>query len=386
DLVVESGPAQAPGCISRRSVEAVWSRLAARGKDGPADLLRRRRPDGGLPRSAALEFWRACASAIGAALADETGPDALGAQPGLAEDAQEMAVFLEMAEDALEIRERFPRPQGMLPASALNELAVMFDDFADRHPGRGARFFLLLAGRLENPWQVLDVMEQVAGRVHSGRLSAADTETVMEALFAELDAGAQFFRRLNTTFFDPVRVADALRAFTRRADGLAGAVPEGGRWARRMAACRSDVAEKMEILMERAPRDIMAALPLHKIGRFGRVRRRPDISMPPDEAKSERALRMAKLLDSCRAHASGAAFKAAYSEAAADVREGLSEYAGALIEEMARHDAEFAASAQSWLDLVIRLTAHAAGPEEAGRLRRDAASLGVSGLPGAAVS
>ncbi|MFP4004737.1 MAG: hypothetical protein ACLFV8_13240, partial [Alphaproteobacteria bacterium] len=29
DLIVESGPAQASGCISRRSVEAVWSRLAA---------------------------------------------------------------------------------------------------------------------------------------------------------------------------------------------------------------------------------------------------------------------------------------------------------------------------------------------------------------------
>ncbi len=338
---------------------------------------------GGISRTAALEFYRACAQAIGQALDEGTAAEISGGDT--AEDARAMAAVLEIAADALEIRERFSRSQGMLSASALNALAVMFDDFADRHPGRAALFFLLLAGRLERPWEVLRIMEQVAEQVHKTRLGAADTEAVTETLFADLEAAAEFFRRLNTAVFDPADVADALRDCTRLADGLARAgIPQGGLWARRMAACRSDVAEKMEILMERAPRDIMAALPVHKIGRFGRVRRRPHIDAPPDPAITEQALRMAKLLELCRAHAADAAFKAAFTEAAAETRAGLSEYADALMEEITRNGAEAAVCAHSWLDLVTRLTAQVTGPEEAARLRRDAAAAGVGVPPDAA--
>lgn len=395
DLIDSGGCGAGRGGIAEGSVAAVWRWLSEDVLPGRQDAavceVIAGSPEGEAPsRAAVSRFHQVCAQALTGELARKGGQEAaarLGGRQAL-EDAREMAAILAVADDALEIRERFPRPVKTLSAADLNALVLLFDDFASRHEDGAAVFFALVMGRLAEPWEVLRAMAHVSGRVHSGRPDAADTDAVMDRLLHGPEAGAEFFRRLNTADFEPADVARELRAFARMVNGIshAAVLPADGPRARRMMTCRSLVAEKMEILMERVPRDILAALPVHKIGRFGRVRRRPDIGIAPDPAKAAQALRMAKLVELCRPYAADAAFKVAFSEAVADAREGLHEYAAALIDEMKRHEADSPAPARAYLDLVIRLTAYVSGPDEAARLRRETAALHSEGMPDAAVS
>lgn len=326
--------------------------------------------------SCAAELWPAAAEAILAALADEAGAKAarrvLGSEAAL-HDAREMALMLSVGPEILEVQAQLEKPVTRMTDDLLWPLRDIYTRIIEKTPDAAPYVAVIVMARLERPWEALKLPLFVSRQSQDTLISSTDMGLVGEVLFSDLDHYLSVIRAARPVQFDVDAVCGALAGFAELSMGLVKEVEmrRDGKWGQRLMKSRATVAEALEVFMEKAPREIFAALPTHRASyRGGPVS--PDLVKAPDPEKRARALDYARLVAGCRPFAQAASFAAALKNASDEIRIGLNLYNEELLRELraAEPGNETRAHAVAYFELAVALTSLSFSEEEGELFRR----------------
>jgi len=195
-----------------------------------------------------------------------------------------------------------------------------------------------------------------------------------EQMFREAELHVAAIRNARPADFNEQELVGHLAAFAKLATAL---LREHGddtrdKQPQKLAKYRTAVSDVMNGFMERAPRVILAALPIRKLGAFGfRNPKRLDLSSPPNIEKVEHAKKLAQLLVHCRVLAVPLGFEREFRPALDETVSALRRYADDIAREVRANVLETRANAEAHLAVALELFNIALGKEEADLLRRN---------------
>src|SRR6202789_1717726 len=327
-------------------------------------------------RVGATEFRTAASVALRAALNTEARRKAacavLGDELAVA-DAQEIALLLAAGVEFCEIRAKLPKPLPNLTDDYVWMLREIYDRLAASLPDAAPYVAVVTMNRLERPWQALKLPLAISHMSQDTLISSTDMGLVGELVFGEIErhAGALLSAKPQAPF-DAETLANHLVKFATLSSGIVKEVEmrRDGKWGQRLFKDRAAVAESMEAFMERAPREVLAALPMYKTGAYAGGPRAPDISRPSDPEKTARAVSFARLVMGCRQVASAASIAAALKEASGEIELALKAYGDDIVRELQAAQGDKRGNAEQYLSVAVELTALFFSAEEAEFLRR----------------
>ena len=371
------------GRIARSSVEVVWKWLASALMPARHNKLTTSigeaivaANDEQIERDL-TSLWSEASSALKAALADESrksvAAETLGG-PAIVEDAAEIALLLAQAQTVIEIRTRLPKPVMQLTQDDIWFLCDMVDRLAETAPDFAPYVPLVVLGRLERPWEVLRLVAAISRKATDIVISGTDMDIVGELLFSDLDAYAANIQSARPINFDPEIVLASLAGFTELSSGMVKelGIRRDGKWGQRLAKDRAAVAQIMENLLQRARKEILAALPPHKGFAFARRQRNLDLSKPTDAERVAKALRYAQLVAHSRPFAVAGAFSARLMKVTDETALALRVYAEDILTELRSTTPEARQRAQEHLSVMLSLCELVLGESETEFLRRRA--------------
>jgi hypothetical protein len=322
----------------------------------------------------AAEFWPVAAAAIHEALDKEaTAKAARVALDGAlaVEDAREIACLIAVAPEILELQEKLPRQASPLTDDLIWSLRGIYDRLAADAPDAAPYVAVIAMNRLARPWEALKLPVMISRQTQDTLIASTDMGLVGEIIFGNIEAHAAAIRATRHPDFDADALLKHLASFAELSTGIVKEVEmrRDGRWGQRLMKDRAAVAETMESLMERAPKEILAALPMHRAS-FSGGPRTPDISRPADPEKSDRAMRYAKLIVGCKHFAAAASFGAPVKDANEEVTVALRGYCDDLVREMRAAEGDKRANAELYFSIAAELTSLLFSPEEGEFLRR----------------
>jgi hypothetical protein len=382
-LVVRELGAKQKGRIARSSIEPVWNWLAnelipQRHRE-LADAIRdavlySRLSD--VERRAA-ELWDESAAALKSALADEKNMIAAAKKLGgmkAAEDAAEMALILHGAREIEKLQNRLPKPIVSLTDVDLIFLRDAYDRISASDPDLAPYVPLVVLGRLERPWQVLRLAAALTRKSTDTLISTTDLAVAGDLLFSDLDVYVKRIQSIRAADFESEAVLNDLASFAELASGMVKELgfKRDGKWGQNLAKVRAAVAEVMEGLLKKAPREILAALPLSRAGASGKGPRPLDLSRPHDPERTANAKRYAHLMVHSRPFADATAFSAKLKEAFDETANALRTYGEAMLRELRATTAETRADVDVHFEPMLELCALVLGEEETGLIRRRA--------------
>jgi hypothetical protein len=380
-LVGDERTAKQKGRIARGTIEPLWrwlggslmpERLAALSEALRAAAVEN---DNDAAARALAELHREAADALDTALATDKkrnlAADALGG-PLAVEDAREIALLLGAAPEIGAIQQHLPKPIPVLSDEVSAFVRGTYERLFQSDPELASYVPLIVMGRLQRPWEVLRLAAAISGKSTDTMISGTDLGIVGDNLFSDLDFYVSKIKTARPLDFDCEVLLANLAAFAELSSGMVKElqIRRDGKWGQRLAKYRADVSGTMELLIERARKEILAALPPAKPGAFGRGSKPLDLSRPPDPLKVERALRFARMLAHCRAFSVAAAFSATLKQ----VVDGLSGELRAFSEDMPREVRSAAPEqrdrARQYFDTTLDICNLVLGEEEADFLRR----------------
>ncbi len=380
DLLISDRSEKQKGRIHRNSVKPVWRWLSK------TQIPEATAAYEACARSAVLgfhlddalacvgEFWQTASSAILAALASETGVKAARKELGsdtVVADAREMAHVLAIGPEVVEVQTVLPKPSVALDEETLWSLRAIYDRIVEKVPDAAPYVAVIVMRRLEQPWQALKLPLFVSRTTQDTLISSTDMGLVGEAIFCEMEAHLAAIRTTRQPDFDAEMLCRHVASFAEYSKGMVKEVEmrRDGRWGQRLLKARSAVAEAMSGFMERAPREILAALPIQRATYSGGPRA-PELSRSPDPDKLKRAISYARLIVGTKPYAAAASFGAALKDTCDELVGALGPYNDELVRELRAAEGERHEHALAYFDLAAELTTLLLSPEEGELLRR----------------
>ncbi|HEY4265166.1 MAG TPA: hypothetical protein VGM72_07605 [Micropepsaceae bacterium] len=372
------------GRITRDSIEAVWNWLAS-------DLMAvRHRIIVEALRDAILhareseieercvELWSEAAAVLKPELATEKKKAFAAKKLGgmaLAEDAAEMALLLEAAPKIAELQGRLPKPIVNLSEDDLVFLRDCFEHWSDSDPDLAPYVPLIVMGRLERRWEALRLVGALTRKSDDTLISNTDLGVVGELLFGDLDVYVKKIQAIRPMDFDDAEtLLGNLAGFAELSSGIVKefGIRRDGKWGHRLTKDRGAVAQVMEDLLERAPKEILGALPAAKMGGFGKSPKPLDFSRAPDPERAAKAMRYAQLMRHAKPFAVAAAFSAKLSETIDETTNVLRTHTEDILRELRAAAPETRGIVDLHWAQTLELCALVLGEEETGLLRRRA--------------
>jgi hypothetical protein len=379
------------GAIARDSILPVWNWLSQ--KLAPEDLSRyalavKTAVLGYHPEDArvrAAEFWTAASAALRGALDSESKRKAargvLGDELAVA-DAQEIALLLAAGPELCEIQAKLPKPLPAMTEEYVWMLRDIYDRLAASTPDAAPYVAVAAMNRLERPWQALKLPLLITRKAQDTMISSTDMGLVGELIFGDIERHAAYVMAAKPQQpFDPDALIHHLVRFATLSGGIVKEIEmrRDGQWGQRLLKDRAAIAEIMDSFMERAPREVLAALPMHKTGTYAGGPRAPDISRPADPEKTVRALAFGRLVEGCKHAAAAGSFGASLKDAEDEIAVALKGYGDDIVRELRARDGDRRANAEQFFSVAVELTAIFFSPEEAEFLRRRGkAALGTN--------
>jgi hypothetical protein len=382
DLLVPPGrKIKQKGRIARSSIDPVWAWLQhdlmpARHhelSDGLREAIMTSREE---EIDAKLTvFWREAATALRAALADETLKSAAARKLGgiaIAEDAYEIAVLLDNARDIVELQKHLPKPVIALTEEHIYYARQTFDRMTESAPDAAPYIPVIVMGRLERPWEALRLTAAVSRKSVDTVIANTDMSLVGELLFTDLDGYANTIKAVRPLDLDSEALLANLAAFSELSSGVIKelGIRRDGKWGQRLAKDRAAVSTLMESLLERAPKEILAGLPAVKPGAFSKGPKPLDVGRAPDPERVARAMRYAHLMVHSRPFAVAAAFNAKLGAAWDETATTLRSYNEDILREMRAAPEDKRATVERHFSNALDICKLILGDDEADFLRR----------------
>ncbi|MBI3677119.1 MAG: hypothetical protein HY243_10960 [Proteobacteria bacterium] len=379
------------GSIARHSLKVVWSWLAttvipdavaAYESAVKAAVFGYRNEEA---MAVAAEFWKTAAAAIQAALPDDKARKAarpvLGDEAGVA-DAIEIAQLLSVGPLIIELQAEMPRNLPALTDEYIWKLRKIYERVTEMNADAAPYVAVLAMNRLARPWEALRLPLLVARQTQDTLIASTDMGLAGEILLNEMDMHATFIRNARPQApLDSDTMAQHVSRFAELSTGIVKEVEmrRDGRWGQRLMKDRAAIGGAMDGFMERAPREVLAALPTQKTGNYASSPRVPDVSRPLDPEKAKRALEFAKLVARCKSCAANACFGAKQKDAEDEIIQALRSYSEDLVKELRASEGARRANAEQFFDVLVEMTTLVFSSEEGEFLRRRGrAALGTA--------
>jgi hypothetical protein len=281
-------------------------------------------------------------------------------------DAAEIALLLSCAPSVLKIHALIPTPSPMTD-DLLWELRTVYDAVVAAQPDAAPFVPVVALNRLSRPWEGLRLPLLIA-RSHSDTLiSQTDMGLVGEILFARLDALQAAILAVRPPMIDTDTLLLQAKQF---ADLSAAIVKEievrrSGEWGQRLLKDRASVGAAMEKLMERALKEVAAALPMQR-----GAGKSADFSKPVDAERRDVGMRFVRLVVGSRNFAAAASFAAKQKDTYEELCSHLRRYNEDVVRELRSPDK--AGVVETQFQFAAELTALLFSEQEAGLLRRRA--------------
>ncbi|HEY1961918.1 MAG TPA: hypothetical protein VGG69_05840 [Rhizomicrobium sp.] len=324
-------------------------------------------------RDRTAEFWKAAAAAIRTKLATDAGCKAARVAlngDAAVEDAREIALMLSAAPDICELQDRLPQQIPSLTEDAIHAFRSVYDRLAETAPDAAPYLPLVVMNRLEKPWEALRLPLSISGKTQETMIANTDMGLVGEILFAAIETHCSAIRAAKPQQFNADALLASVARFTTLSSGVVKEVElrRDGVWGQRLIKDRAAVAEVMDGFMERAPKEVLTALPMQNMGSNGP--KTPDFSHPADAEKCDRAISYARLLAGCRPFASAASFAASLKRADDEIGMTLRSYNEEVVRELHGASDEKRLNAEQFAAVATELTALLFSAEEGEFLRR----------------
>jgi hypothetical protein len=369
------------GSIARGSVTPVWSwisqtLLVEQSKDYIRDfkalVLAGKHADS---RARAAAFWTVASAAMQAKLNDDAGRKSARAilnSPMIVDDAVEMALLLGVGADVVEIQNILPKPVPTLTDELLWPLRAIYDRLVVATPDAAPYVAVIAMHRLARPWEALKLPLSISRQTQDTLIASTDMGLVGEIIFGDIENYGNAVRAARHPMFDEAALLDNLTHFTALSSGIVKGIEmrRDGKWGQRLMKDRAALAEVMDGFMERAPKELAAALPMQKGGSFGGGPKFPDFSRAIDREKTERGLRYTRLVVGAKNLAVAASFGASVKKADEEMCQLLRSYNEDVVKELRTAEGPKRAVVESQFELVCAVTALLFSEEEAELLRR----------------
>lgn len=384
DLLINAGGKQKlKGRIARESIMPVWAwisstLLAEKSQTYSGDVRQAvENQDIQSAYTFALEFWLTASTAIRDALADEKSRASARVTLGdlALADAEEMARMMGVGRQVLEVQQKLPRGTAALTEELIWSLREIYDSLLQTNPDAAPYITVITMSRLAKPWEALRLPLMITRKTQDTLISSTDMGLAGELLFHDLEDYAFQIRAIRQPHFDVDVLLRTLLRFTELSSAVVKEIEirRDGRWGQNLLKDRSLVGEAMDAMMEKAPREILSALPMQKSGSYGSGPRVPNTEHMPDYAdKAERAVRYARLVAGCRHLAGRASFGATHKDASDEIERELRVYNDDIVKLMRNPDEERRTKAEPYFNTAVELTGILFSNEEADFLRRRA--------------
>jgi hypothetical protein len=381
-LISTNAKPKQKGRIARASLTPVWTWVSESLMQQTANkfiadlrpLILSRRFDDAL--KLAKPVWTEASQAIRQTLSSESGRQmariALKSDATIA-DAAEMALLLGIGSDVLELQSLLPKPVWGFEDKLVWRVRAVYDRVVVDLPDAAPYIAVIVMQRLARPWEALRLPMQIARQHHDTLISHTDMGLSGELLFSDIDTYSAAIRTTHHSSFEVDQLIENIARFAELSSAVVKEleIRRDGKWGQALLKDRAEVAEVMDNLMERAPKEIAGALPTQKSGSYGKVRF-PDFSRPVDPLKIERALKYARLISGSRPFAAAASFGATLKDAQDKVVENLRRYCDELVQELRTAEGPRREIVDSQYELAVQLTTLLISEKEAELLRRRA--------------
>jgi len=322
------------------------------------------KPDDALVR--ATEFWQLAAQAITKALAGETGRQKAQKILGDAfavEDVADMALLLSAGKTIEELIALLPVPVPSFNEQLVWQVREVYDRLVLEQPDVAPYVAVIVMNRLNRPWEALRLPMLVTRHTDETLISKTDMGLVGEILFARMEALKNSIQLTRHPLFDADKLMEEVKTFADISSHIAKEIElkREGEWGKKLLSERVMIGKVMESFMDRALKEVTAALPTSK-GKGG------DFNKHPGAEKHEMALRYARLVAGSRHFAAAASFAAKQKTAYDDLCTALKRYNEDVIKALKADSQNPVANAQ--FQLCAELTAILFSDEEAELLRR----------------
>jgi hypothetical protein len=314
----------------------------------------------------AARFWPIAAEAISNALSSEAGRQAAQKSLGDAfavEDAAEMALLLAAGESIEKLSVLLPIPVASFHEQLVWEVREIYSQLTQTNPDAAAYVPVITMNRLSRPWEALRLPLLVTRHTDETLISKTDMGLVGEILFARMEMLKESIQATRHPLFSAEKLMEEVKTFADLSSNIVREIElkRQGEWGKRLLAERVEIGKVMESFMDRASREVSAALPMHKATGA-------DFSKPLAAEKKEMALRYARLVSGSRNFAAAASFAAKQRATYDDLGAMLKRYNEDLIKALKAEPQNEVANAQ--FQLCTELTALLFSEEEAELLRR----------------
>ena len=318
-------------------------------------------------------FWTLAGNALREQLATGAGRKAarieMNSDVALA-DAEEIALLLLAGSDVVKIQSVLPKPAPHLTEDLLWQLRAIYDDLVQRNPDAAPYVAVIAMNRLARPWEALKLPLQICRAKQDTLISKTDMGLVGEILLARMDGLQSAILSVRHPQFDADKLLEQVSGFAELSSAIVKEIEvrRDGEWGQRLLKDRSAIGGVMDGLMDRAPKELAAALPLQK----GTGPKQADFSRAPDPERQAVALRYARLVTGSRNFAAAASFAAKQKDAFEEMCAYLRHHNEDLVKELRGGASAKKSVAEAQFEFCVALTALLFSTEEAELLRRRA--------------
>lgn len=385
-------PFKQDGRIARASIIPVWSWLTENlMPDTLPDLCARidehiGSGDGEALQAAVAILQATVSSAILSAMEEAGGNKEklaalLGGEDVLA-DAKEMAEVLSVAPIMAKLRQRVPGKIDNFDDHFIGVVRDIYDETYSDHPDGAIYVALSVMSRLDKPWEIMRLARKIALRNDDTMISRTDLAVLGNLLIEDMEEIGKEFKRLRPSEVDFSMTFKKAKRFADISSGLSREIDIGrwGEWGKRLYAARNQVSGAISVLMARFARDMARALPLQRMGAYGRSGpRQPDFSKPPAPGTTGLVEEELKFLEACRKIGELIGVHADYKSVREDIDAYLSVYEDGLVEGIRHAQDTERENAKAFVEIVVRQRAILSGNEAAKIFHRQA-SVAAGGL------
>ncbi len=243
------------------------------------------------------------------------------------EDARDMAMVLEIADDIQAMLSHLPRPIPDLEDRHIDVIRETYETIVRELPDHAPYVVFVAMGRLVKPWEGLRIMGRLTNRDTDTLVSQTDLGSCGELLLCDLDDTVAFFQSLDPKTADYDDIVHQLEFFARLTKGMSAEmeIVRDGEWGGRIKDARTVVSGTMEGVLGCAVGHIDLAVP--QKGKVG-----PGGASAPDPAIHRRAEASAAFLNRIRYLAEPAAFSGAFTSVMSDLKNRLDAYIETVVE------------------------------------------------------
>ena len=301
----------------------------------------------------AESFWSLAGQALKDGLARPSARTTLG-DVAILEDAREMALLLPAGADTMRIQEVLQRPVPQLTEDLLWQLRAIYDELVVRLPDVAPYVAVLTMNRLAHPWEALRLPMMICRKNNDTLISQTDMGLVGEIILKRMEGLRDAILGTRHPHFEPEVLLDQVQRFAEMSSAIVREIEikRDGEWGQRLLKERSQTGNVMDGFMDRAMREISAAMPMQK-GTGGTA----DFSRAIDAEKRDLAMRYARLVAGSRNFAAAASFAAKQKTASEDISGHLRRYIEDNVKELRGTDPARRAVAESQFQLCVELTA-----------------------------